>query len=628
VEGRLPRKLAVILYADAAGYSRLTGEDEEGTHRRLSACLDTFAAAIRNYGGHVVHYAGDAILAEFPGVSRALACAASVQQALETQNEASRDERRIRFRVGVNLGEVIVDRSDLYGTGVNVAVRLEEMAEPGGICVSESVRDAAGSEMPLEYDHLGEQEIERLPHPVKAYRVQLDPQAVLPGPDRAAEPGQGFRRRGAAAIVAALALAAAAITAWVEPWGPKTGSASIEQMALPLPDQPSIAVLPFDNLTGSDGEEYLVDGLTGNIITELSRFSEFFVIARSSSFAYKDEPVSIGRVAEELGVRYVLEGSVQMNDDKVRVTAQLIDAISGKHLWAERFERGMQDVFTVQDEITRTIAATLEENISLAEQDRALREPADNLSAYETRKRAQAAWLTFTREGTEQSQRLYEKTLALDPDYSEAYSGLAWVYINRYRYGWTNTLPRIESLDKALEMARKGVELAPFNHRAHWVLGKATMLKGDLDRALGSYDKALELNPNSADVFADSAEVLVYLGRADEAIGRMRSAIRLNPIHPDWYLWNLGWALYCNEQYEEALSTLRDMSRLPNMARRTLAAVLVELGRLEQARSVVAKFREQLPDYTLEDLEIYPYQHREYAERWADDLRKAGLPEG
>ncbi len=609
-----------------AEYSRLTGEDEEGTHRRLSEYLDLIADAIRRHAGRVVHYAGDAVLADFPTASEVLTCAAAVQRDLEERNADLPEERRIRFRIGVNLGEVIVDRNDIYGAGVNVAARLETLAEPGGICVSESVRNAVGGRLPLGYDFLGEQTVKNIEEPVRAYRVRVDPEVALPAPSVVGKRAGRVTRRTAAAITVGFVLAVAGVLTWLEPWAPKIEAASVERMAFPLPDKPSIAVLPFDNLAGSQEQEYLADGFTENIITELSRFKKFFVIARNSVFAYKGEPVKVQQVAEELGVRYVVEGSVQTAGDKVRVTAQLIDALTGRHIWAERFDRRLQDIFSVQDEITRTVAATLEQNIDLAEYERVRRKPTEKLNAYEHVKRGFAEWFTFTQEGNQRAKRLFEKARALDPSYSEAYIGLAWVHINGYRFGWSESHSPEESLGLALENAERAVELDPFKPKAHQALANAMMQSGDLDQAIEEYNRALELNPNSANVLADSAEPLMYLGRAQEAVSRMETAIRLNPRHPDWYLWNLGAAQYFARQYENSLSSLRKMNKMPNGARRTLAAVLVRLGRLEEARTVISEFRENAPDYTLQDVRMLPFKHTEYLKRYIEDLRKAGMP--
>ena len=629
MEDRLPRKLAAILYADVAGYSRLTGEDEDATHRRLSEYLDQIAVTIERHGGRVMHYAGDAVLAMFEAVVDALSCAAQVQNELKTRNEDLPDERKVQFRIGVNLGDVIEDRDDIYGDGVNVAARLEGLAEPGGICISESVHTAVGNKLPFHYEFLGEQEVKNIVKPVKAYHARLKPDAVLPEPRGTPRKGKRMQRPVVAAVVVLLVVVGGALT-WLKPWEPREEPASIERMAFPLPDKPSIAVLAFENLTGDAAQEYLSDGISENIITELSRFKQFFVVARQSSFSYKGKPVEVRQVGRELGVRYVLEGSVHTSGNKLRVTAQLINTMDGNHLWAERYDRERKDIFAVQDEITRTIVATLAENIDLAEYERTRSKPPQSLTAYELWARGETQWLTFTKGGNEQARQLYERARKLDPGYAEAYAGLAWVHINGYRWGWSETLSRDESLTLALEMARKAVELAPFNHYSHWALANALMQSGQIEQALVEYDRALERNPNDASLLADSAEPLVYAGRPKEAVVRMKTAVRLNPYHPDWYLWTLGWAQYFGGDYEEALASLKKMSQMPNLARRSLATTYVRLGRLEEARAVVAEFLKNDPDYTLEKLRLNikgKFINPADEKRLIDDLRKAGLPE-
>ena len=344
MEERLPRKLAAILYADVAGYSRLTGEDEEGTHRRLSEYLDLISNAIAEHEGRVVHYAGDAVLADFGTVTEGLSCATFIQRKLTSRNQDLPDERQVQFRIGVNLGEVIVDRDDIYGDGVNVAARLESLAEPSGICISESVRSAIGKNLDLGYEFMGEQRVKNIEEPVRAYRVIMEE-------------------------------------------GEKPKIILTEEPTLNVPDKPSIAVLPFDNLSGDSEQEYFADGISEDLITALSRIRWFFVIARNSSFTYKGQAVEVTRVADELGVRYVIEGSVRKAANRVRISAQLIDATTGRHVWAERYDRSLADIFELQDEMAQTIVGAVEPELSAAERERAARKPPESLDAWETYQR-------------------------------------------------------------------------------------------------------------------------------------------------------------------------------------------------------------------------------------------------
>jgi adenylate cyclase len=382
MEDRLPRKLAAILYADVAGYSRLTGEDEDATHRRLVEYLDQIAISVAHHRGRVMHYAGDAVLATFEAVVDALSCAAHVQSDLRVRNEDFSDERKVQFRIGVNMGDVIEDRSDIYGDGVNVAARLESLAEPGGICISESVHTAVGDKLPFDYEFLGEQEVKNIAKPVKAYHAHIQPDAVLPEPSGAARKARRTRLSLVAAGIVILVVVSG-VLAWFRPWEPREEPASVERMAFPLPDKPSIAVLPFTNKSDDAKQEYFVDGMTDDLITDLSKVSGLFVISRNSTFTYKGKPVKVRQVAEDLGVRYVLEGSMRRVGDQVRINAQLIDATTGGHLWAERYDGSIADVFALQDKVTQQIVTALAVNLTAVEQERRDRQETDSAEAYD-----------------------------------------------------------------------------------------------------------------------------------------------------------------------------------------------------------------------------------------------------
>ena len=625
------RKLTAVLSADAVEYSRLMAEDETSTVKTIATYREIMSSLIIQHRGRVVDSPGDNVLAEFSSVVDAAQCAVAVQNEIQTRNAELTENRRMEFRIGINLGDVIDEDDRIYGDGVNIAARLESLADPGGICVSKTAFDQIETKLPLGYEYLGEQSVKNILKPVGAYRVLMKPDAAGKVIGEKRFLGRYSRRTAMAAIII-LVMVAGGLVSWniYLQQSKKVEPASVEKMAYPLPDKPSIAVLPFENLSGDPKQEYLSDGISDNIITELSRFQEFFVIARQSSFSYKGKTVKIGQVSEELGVQYVLEGSLQQAGDKVRVTAQLIDATTGRHLWADNYDRKLEDVLAVQDEITRTIAATLEENVDLAERDRARSKPPQDLKAYEYVNLARAHRVKFTKEDNERSRQLLGKAIELDPNYAEAYVGLTWTNINGFRFGWSDTHSREESLRLALEAAKKGVKLGPFSYTTHWALANVLMQSGKLEQALAKYDQALKLNPNSARLLADMAEPLVYAGRAEESVILIKTAIRLNPRHPGWYWWNLGWAQYYAEQYEEALASLRRWTNPPNGLRRTLAPVLVRLERLDEARAVIKKYLEKDPDYTIETFKsthVRQHKHKEYLERMTEDLRTAGIPE-
>lgn len=463
--------------------------------------------------------------------------------------------------------------------------------------------------------------------PKKGYKL-----SAVPCPDVPLAPGAGAmvpkahatRRVG---MFTRLAMGAVLLAVGVLFWAVYRPNTEPDAIHLPLPGKPSIAVLAFDNLTGGATQDYLSDGLSENITTALARFPDFFVIARNSSFTYKGKPTKVQQIAAELGVRYVVEGSIQFANETFRATAQLIDASTGKHIWAENYDREMTDFFEVQDDITQRIASTLVANINLAEYNRLKHQPTRDLGAYELFKRAQEQSFTFTRAGNIRALELAEQARALDPNFTGAYIELAWAHINGARWGWSNNTPRDTSLNLAFDMAKKAIELEPLNFKAHWVLANATTQSGNLEGASILYDKAISLNPNSASVLADSIDPLVYSGRADEAVARMNAAIRLNPHHQDWYLWNLGWAQYFAQDYADALASIEKMNEVPNQLKRTLAPILLRLGREDEARVVIGEFLESNAEYDIQEAKSAPFTDEDYLNHWLDDLRHLGIPE-
>ena len=624
----MKRRLAAILAIDVVGYSRLMGRDEEGTLAALKAhrteLIDPKAA---QYGGQTIKLMGDGALMEFASVVDAVRFAVEVQCAMRDRNANVAEDQRLDFRIGINIGDVIAEDGDIYGDGVNVAARLEGLAQPGGICIRRNVRNQVRDKLDLDLEDLGEVEVKNIERPIRAFHVILNAKAAALATAIVAQPQDKRSHWGRIAAAATLSLAVITGVAWWQPWAPEFEPLTAAEMEQPLPAKPSIAVLAFDDLSQGTDQGYLSDAISEEVITKLSRFSQFFVIARNSSFFYKGKATDVRDIAKELGIRYLLEGSQQKAGDRLRVTVQLIDASAGNHIWAATYDRDLVDIFAVQDEITQTIVATLAQNVNLAEFDRLLRQPTESLSAYELVNRGRAERLKWTPEGNQEGKRLSEKALKLDPSYSEAYFSLAWVHINCFHWGWCDTRSREASLGLAFEMARKAIELDPYSHLAHWALANVYMQEGKQDRALTEYARALELNPNSADVLADGAEPLVFLGRAEEAVAQLKRAIRLNPYHPDWYWWSLGWAQYFAEKYEDAVASIRRMSDMPNGARRTLAAALVRLERLDEAQVVMAESIENGMDMTLSDLRGWKFQHQEYLDRWLEDLRAAGMPE-
>lgn len=623
---RLPRKLAAILYADVTGYSRLTGDDEEGTHRRLSTYLDLMSDSIQSGNGTVVHYAGDAVLADFATVTEALTCAAHIQHSLSRKNADLPDDKKLQFRIGVNLGEVIVDRDDIYGDGVNVAARLESLAEPGGICISESVHSAVGKKVPLDYEFMGEQSVKNIEKPVRAYHARLRDGVELPklpGHTR-----QNRTRKVSPIIVSAVLLLAlvGGLLAWFEPWRSAEVPEPVESAALPLPEQPSIAVLPFANMSGIQEQDYFADGITEDVITNLSRFEDLFVISRTSSFAYKGKNQRSQEIGRELGVRYLLEGSVQRQEDQLRVTAQLIEASTGKHLWAERYDRRVDDVFAIQDEITGAIATTLGETLWQARAREVARKPTSNFAAYDYRLRAVDYLHRLTKKDNIRARELYEKSLALDAEFTTAYVGLGWTYLLDFLTKWVEVGPEV--LDKALSYAKKAAELDPNSAEAHRLIGRIYQFKGRHEEALAMMKRALELNPNNGDILANYGIVLIYAGRTEEGIEWAAKAVRRNPHYPSWYASVIATGYVLSERYEEALRYLNRIDSPKMWDHRLLAATYAELGEIEKAKEHVAAILAINPDSTLASIEpALAYKNRADVERFLASLQKAGMPE-
>ena len=482
------RRLAAIVSTDVVGYSRLMGADEVGTLARLKAYRrDLIDPRIDQHRGRIVKTTGDGLLIEFPSVIDAVQCALEVQQLIAERNVALSETEQMRFRIGINLGDVIIEPDDIYGDGINVAARLQTISEPGGVCISSPVFDQVKNKMSLDYVDLGDQELKNIAEPVRAYRLRVGAGAE---PEPAPKEAQA---------------------------GPPADA------AMELPDKPSIAVLPFDNMSGDPEQEYFSDGITEDIITDLSKVSGLFVIARNSTFTYKGKAMNLTEVARELGVRYVLEGSVRKAGDRVRVTAQLIDGATGGHRWAERYDRKVEDIFSVQDELTEQIVQALEVNLTERERERIAHKDTDNLEAYDFLLRGKDLYLQFTREANDQARQMFEQAITLDPNFAPAYAELARVFIQARNHGWSESL--VESLKRARECGEKAVALDDQLPQAHNVLGFADMWQKRHEQARAHVDRALALDPNFADSHMVRAFTLGFVGQAEEHLCCVSSMI-------------------------------------------------------------------------------------------------------
>ncbi len=672
------RKLAAILSADVKGYSRLMGEDEKGTVRTLNAYKEVITGLIQRHRGRVVDAPGDNVLAEFGSVVDALECAVEIQKELKTRNGELPENRRMEFRIGVNLGDVIEDGEQILGDGVNIAARLENLSEAGGICISGTAFDHVKNKLTLGYKYLGEQTVKNILEPVRVYRVLMELEAAgkVIG-EKKAKPRQWQMATMGLVIGVIVVVAVIVISKFYIPSTPKpevapkekivvsqpervpTGvppsaevapkekvappssekvsktiitsplvdKADPKKMALPLPDKPSIAVLPFTNMSGEKEQEYFSDGITENIITGLSKIPRLFVIARNSTFFFKGKGVKVQQVAEELGVRYVLEGSVQRSGNRVRITAQLIDALTGNHLWAERYDRDLKDIFAVQDEITIRIMGAM--RVKLTEGEQALRgKPPGNLEAYLKFLQAQENIQRFNVEGNIVGKRLAEEAIALDPELAGGYGILGTGYMMDVWLGLSKS-PK-ESLDKAVELTQKAISLDPKGSSTPYAaLGYLYTLKKDYDKAIAEGEKAVALDPGGADAYALLGMSLNYADRPKEAIPLFEKAIRLNPNGPTAYFLNFGTSYRMMGQYQEAITQYKKALRIaPNniIAHLALAATYSSLGRDEEAHAEADEVLRINPKFSLESYaKTLPFKNQAQLDRLVEALRKAGL---
>jgi len=585
---KVKRKLTAILSADVKGYSRLMGEDEELTLRMLSAYKEVMGSLIQQYRGRVVGAAGDSVLAEFASVVDAVQCAVEIQQVLRAKNAMLPETRRMEFRIGINLGDVIEEGDTIYGDGVNIAARLEGLAEAGGICISGSAYEQIENKLPLRYDYLGEHAVKNIAKPVRVYKAQIEPE--------------------------------------VAPSRPPVEVASKEKMAFPMPDKPSIAVLPFVTMSRDPEQEYFSDGITEEIITALSKVPNLFVIARNSVFTYKGNPVKVKQVSEELGVRYVVEGSVRKIGGRVRIAAQLIDALTGHHLWAERYDRELRDIFALQDEITLKIITALQVKLTAGEMAHVMAKGAKNLDAFIKYMQAFDLLDKETKEGIAQAKKLLEEAIALDPEYPRLYMALAMTHVTDV---WLSPAESSEqSLARAFELAQKAISLDDSNAAAYSVLGYIYAMKRQYDKAIAECKRGVFLDPNSADNFLRLGIALNWAGRAEEAIPYIQNAIRLNPLPDAEYFIPLAVAYRDSGQYEKAIEASKKvLQREPNnqFAYIHMAVSYIRLGQEKEARAAAAEILRINPEFSLERYaKILPFP-QPVADRIVEDLRKAGL---
>ena len=629
-EEHTKRKLTAILSADVKGYSRLMEDDEEATVRTINAYREVMVAQIRGQNGRVVDAKGDNVLAEFASVVDAVRCAVEIQKELGKRNDQLPENRRMEFRIGINLRDVIEEKETIYGDGVNIAARLEALADGGGVCISGTAFDHIGKKLPIGYEYLGEQTVKNIEKPVRAYKVLMEPEYAgkVMGEER---PKPRHWRWAAVGGVVVLAVVVAGLAIWTSYFRPAFEPASEERMAFPLPEKPSIAVLPFDNMSGDPEQDYIADGFTENIITGLSQIPEMFVIARNSVFTYKGKPVKVKQVSEELGVKYVLEGSVQKAGDRLRVTGQLIDALEGRHLWAERYDREHKELFDLQDEITMKILKALQMKLTWGERASSYR--TDSFEAWAHFVRGYSRFDRFTKEDNLKAREHFEQATRLDPDYADAWTMLAWTHLNEVRASWSES--PAESIKQSFELAQKSSAIEDSQASLHTLMNMAYMMQGQYDKAIAEGQKSISLDPNNSRSHIVLAQTLQYAGRPEEAIVHAKKAMRLEPYYPAFFLAYLAGSLEMVGRYEEALQAWEELLKRalegefpPIWVHERLAINYARLDQMEKARAHATDMLAIKPDYTVDFFrKTTPYKDRAYLDSLVDLLIKAGLPE-
>jgi adenylate cyclase len=622
------RRLAAILAADVVGYSRLMGEDEAGTLIALKAHLDELIEPrITEHEGRIVKLMGDGVLAEFPSAVEAVLCAVEIQRAMADRTADVPEGRRIRFRIGINLGDIIFEGDDIFGDGVNVAARLEGLAEPGGICVSSTVHLQVKNKMDVGFEDLGDQEVKNIDYPVHAFGVLLDGEPTAP---RAKKPRKWLpAAQFLGLVIAALVLVAGGYIAWLKLQGTGMEPASVERMAFPLPDKPSIAVLPFANLSDDPDQEYFVDGMTEDLITDLSKVSGLFVIARNSVFAYKGKTKEVRQVAEELGVRYLLEGSVRRAGDQVRINAQLVDATTGGQLWADRYDRKLDDIFMLQDAIAGKVVEQLKLRLTENDMDRRGDAPqTENLEAYDLVLQARRHLTRFERKAADEARDLLVRAIELDPSYVEAHSLLGLYYFDGWRLWGQN---RDDNLARALELAKTAVELNPDDPAPHVLLAQVHQFRREFEAASAEADAAFALEPNDAITLANLGSMLRYAHRNEEAAEVVERAIRLDPFHPPNYMEWLADAYLLLGRYDDCVEAVeRGIALDPGFVALHVkeAQCYAALGNEVKAQEAAAQILEANPRFTIKGYAAYvPDADEGDLQRRVELLRKAGVPE-
>ncbi len=627
----LSRKLAAILHADVVGSTRLVQQNEALAHARIQDAFRRFSLIIEAYNGVTHELRGDALVAEFARASDAVSAALAFQIENTESNARLEDDLQPQLRIGISLGEVVIADNTVTGAGVVLAQRVEQLAEPGGVCITGAIHEAVPRYLPVDYSDLGKREAKGFDESVHVFSAGLKAGKQVPSPEPAVS-GEAQSRKSTrlwpAGAIALLVLVVAGL-AWWQPWVPREEPASIERMAFPLPDKPSVAVLPFDNMTGDPQQDYFVDGMTDGIITMLAKVPQLFVSARNSTFTYKGKPVPVRQVAEELGVRYVLEGSVQRSEDRIRLNAQLIDALTGHHVWAEQYDPEPSDILTIQDQVAAKVVAALEVALTEGEQQRVRRTETSSPEAYDYYVRARKTFLRFTKADNEQARQLWLKAFELDPKYAGALASVGFTHVIAVVSDWSDD--PAQDLKQATAYAEQSLAIDDTNPDAYALMGRLALFKREYEQAIEYAQRSVELSPSHADNTALLGLYLSFAGRHAEALQVMNRAMRLGPYYPNWYLDIVGSANRFLGNYDEAINALeQNRDRTPNSPRPYiwLASTYAEAGRDEAARAAAKELLTRNPKFSVKQFaKFQAWKNPEDLERLVDGLRKAGLPE-
>lgn len=583
------RELKSILFADVAGYTRLMHEDEQSTHERISGLVGMFGKECGEFGGEILEVRGDGVFAVFSSAADSVRFADKIQDVVEARNQKYAEDRKIRFRIGIHLGDVVRDEKFHYGDSVNIAARIEGLADTGGICISSAVYQQVRNSVKFGYENLGPQRLKNIEEAIEVFRITKDTNTAM----RIASPRDTPVR------------------------------ASTQQETEDSMVRPSVAVLPFKNINGDPDFDYFSDGITEDIISNLSRFHNLFVISRSSSFIYKGKSVSSGQIGRELGVRYITDGSVRTAGNRVRISVQLVDTSKDQTLWTEQYDRNLDDIFEIQDEVSAIICNATSVKISAEETLRLKRLLPNSVEAYDSVLKGQQRVFRYTKEDMRQARKLYEAAVNLDPRYSRALASIAQTLNFEWLFSWADESE--DTLAHALSIAKEAVAIDESDARGYAGVGFVSLYQKNHDDSINAYQRALKLNPNDADVMADLGDTYAHAGRAGDAVELLKKAMHLNPFYPDEYLWNLGGAYYILKDYEEAIRVIKQMNN-PSEGSRILAASYGQLGRLEEARHHASKTLEAHPDFSLDQWKtMMPDKFAHDSEHFVEGLRKAGL---